>query len=164
VNPYFRAERTYFILQDTTIPGAQPYIYLLPKKPNADACGNGGMPQQFSDRPPNTKVLGWGHDHPGVGYVMFCRDTLGNPEMDAQGVPVVKELLPGISDNDWREMFRRNDPSYSDYVGPVNTYYIQSDGTLLILRPGQLAGAALNLSANHFKWQKGRCAWPRRKI
>jgi hypothetical protein len=159
-----RAERGYFILQDTTIPGSKPYVYILPKKPNADACGFGGMPQQFSERPPNTKILAWGHDHPGIGYTMPCKDTLGNYEYDYLGNPIVRELLPGVSDEDWTEAYRRNDPSYSDYVGPVNTYYMQSDGTLLILRPGQLADAALKLSANHFKWQKGRCAWPRRKL
>lgn len=76
----------------------------------------------------------------------------------------MSELIPGISDPDWNENQRRNDPGYHDYVGPVNNYVMQSDGTLLILRPNQLSGAAMKLAANHFKWAKGRCAWPRRKI
>lgn len=122
------------------------------------------MPPQFSERPPNTKVLAWGHAHPGLGYTIPCKDTLGNYLNDYLGNIILRELLPGVSQPDWDEAHRRNDSSYVDYVGPVNNYYMQSDGTLLILRPEQLAGAALRLSANHFKWQKGRCAWPRRKI
>jgi hypothetical protein len=164
VNPLFRAERAFFILQDTTTPGSKPYVFILPKKPHADACGLGGRPQEFSDRPANTKVLAWGHDHPGLRYTIPCKDTLGNYINDEHGNIKVFALVPGVSDKDWNEAFRRNDPNYSDHVGPVNTFYMQSDGTLLILRPGQMRGAALNLTANHFKWQTTRCAWPRRRL
>jgi hypothetical protein len=164
VGKFSRKERGYLILQDTVTPGAKPYIHLFPVKPHADACQYGGKYPEFSDRPANTKVLGWGHTHPAIGSVLLCRDTLGNYRYDAQGQPIASEVVSGISDPDWDENHRRNDPTYPDYVGAVNDFVMQSDGSILILRPTQLAGAALKLAANHFKWSKSRCAWPRRTI
>jgi hypothetical protein len=159
-----RKERGFFILQDTTTPGSKPFIWLLPQKPNASWCGIGGSLPEFDYRPAGTKIVGWGHTHPAIGFVGICPDSLGVAPQDSSGMYILARAVPGISEEDQKEIFRRNDSSYVHFVGPVNHYVMQSDGTLLMLKPGQLRGAALRLAANHFKWKKGRCAWPRRKL
>lgn len=171
---YARNERGFFILQDTTVPGSKPFIWLLPEKPNADACQYGGKFPEFSERPPGTIVLGWGHSHPGVYWNnVICTDTLGNPSTykvidtvtnDTITMVITSNLVPGVSQPDFDEQQKRNDPNYPHYVGPVNEYFVQSDGTLLILRPGQLPQAPYNLPSQNLRWRTGRCAWPRRQI
>lgn len=165
---YARNERGFFILQDTTVPGSKPFIWLLPEKPHADACQYGGKFPEFSERPAGTLVLGWGHSHPGVRWEnVMCTDTLGNPRTFWQNGELkvwTSDLTPGVSTSDFEEQQRRNDPNYPQYQGPIDEYFIQSDGTLLILRPGQLPMAPYNLPSQNIRWRTGRCAWPRRTI
>ena len=165
---YARRERGFLILQDTTVPGSKPFVWLLPVKPNADACQYGGNFPEFSDRPAGTIVLGWGHSHPGVYWKnVICKDTLGNPYTFTENgntMAITSDPVPGISAFDWQEQQRRNDPNYQHYAGPVNEYFVQSDGTILILRPNQLPVAPYLLPSGNLRWRAGLCAWPRRKI
>ena len=91
-----RKERAYFVLQDTTIPGSEPFVWLLPKKPNASWCGIGGMPAQFSERPAGTKILGWGHTHPSIGALGLCPDTLGNVPLAPDSSEILSRVISGI--------------------------------------------------------------------
>jgi hypothetical protein len=159
-----RAERMFFILQDTTVPGSKPYVFIFPKQSDADACTVGWHPPHFNERPQGTKLLAWGHVHPiPVDSVVFCKDSLGNYETDpATGDPLLSTVQAGISGGDYNLTATRNSPDYQYYVGPINHFVITADGQVLIVRPGQLPKAVLNLRANNFRWSKGRCAWPRR--
>jgi hypothetical protein len=163
-NPYTqRIERAFFILQDTTAPGTEPYVWLVPQRPDADACTVGKDILDFSGRPSGTKLLAWGHDHliP-VDTLMICKDSTGNYQKDSTGAVILWKTLLGVSFDDWDLVRLRNDPAeYSQFVGPIYHYVPTIDGDLWVLKPGQMPASPVLLPANNLKWGKGQCAWPK---
>lgn len=98
-----RTERVFFVLLDTVAAGATPYVAIQPKLPKADVCQVGDSIPHFSSRPPNTKVLAWGHDHMGEsGQLIWCKDEQGQYEMDPNGNPIFSEIALGVTIDDWR--------------------------------------------------------------
>lgn len=164
----YRIERIFFILQDTVTPGAKPFIYLIPTLPHADACQAGDQPYpSFSDRPPNTKVLAWGHDHIGdPGEPIWCIDErTGVYQIDPRtGAPIFSEIAPGATYDDWKMVWERNQPNDPNYLGAPINHFIIRPHDVITLRPGQMPNSAVSLPANVKKWEKGRCAWPKRII
>lgn len=163
--PLEQVERLFFIVQDSVTPGAEPYVYIFPQLPGADACRAAGWndPPDFSNRPANTKLLAWGHTHPAIGTVTFCLDRNGQVQKDPEGNDALQFHFPGVSEGDKTQFQIRNDPSYVDYAGPVFDIIIDPQ-QLWIMKPTQLPNSANNLSANHPTWKLGQCAWPKRKI
>ena len=163
-NPYTqRIERAFFILQDTTALGSEPYVWVVPQRPDADACTAGKDILDFSGRPAGTKLHAWGHDHliP-VDSATVCKDSTGNYEKDSTGAIILWTARLGISFEDWDLVRHRNDSTeYSHSVGPIYHYVPTIDGDLWVIKPGQLPGSVLVVPSNNLKWGKGQCAWPK---
>ena len=162
--PFQEIERLYFIVQDTVTPGAEPYVKIFPQLPGADGCRAAGWnePPDFSDRPANTKLIAWGHTHPGL--FSFCHDRNGQIIKDENGNDDLLYHPPGVSDGDIFQFEKRNDPNrYPQYVGPVYQYVIDQQ-RLWIMKPWQLSQAANNLPANHPPWRTGQFAWPKKRV
>lgn len=158
-SPNDRVEHAFFILQDTVTPGAMPYVDIKPATVTSDGCGVD--PPHFNQRPPNTKVLAWGHTHPNEFEDSFCKDSNGlDWKRDAAGNPILFTHLPGASDADVNMAYDRADPSSPYYVGPID-HFIVSPYALRIIKPSrQMRNAVNKLAANNPRVKTGKCAWP----
>ena len=154
------ASSIHFILQDTVTPGAMPYVDIKPSTVTSDGCQH--RPPHFNDRPANTKLLGWGHTHPNEFETTYCKDTLAwtDWQRDSLGTPIEYTHLPGASEADVDMAFKRTDPTYEYYAGPMD-HFIITPRFLRIIKPSrQLRKAVWNLPANNPSVYKGKCAWP----
>lgn len=154
-----RVEFTFFIVQDTVTPGAQPYVDIKPSTITSDGCGND--PPHFNQRPPNTKLLAWGHTHPNEFEDTFCKDSTGlDWQRDSAGNPIEFTHFPVASTDDLDMAFDRSNPSYPYFVGPIDHFIVTPD-VLRIIKPSrQLRNATNKLPANNPRVRKGKCAWP----
>lgn len=161
-NPLVRAERYFFIVQDTVTPGATPYVLIRPKRPTADPCF-AREPYPFSDRPAGTKLLAWGHTHPSEGEYVVCTLSDGTFE-NLNGVPIAEKIDIGVSRGDWQTSQNFNEPGHPDYKGPQYGPLYQlvvTPSTLFFIKPWQQLPNAPNLlNGNRPRLKTGKCAWP----
>jgi len=162
-----RVERVFLIVQDTVTPGSTPYVFIKPALPGANECSTGDLPSNLlRDRPPNTKVLAWGHDHViGIGptEIGLCPDPVtGELTYDKDGKLLGITYKAGPSVKDGLRFFDRDQPTHPDYVGPV-PHFVFDFQQINIMRPGQIFIDAFSFS-NTKRWGFGRCKWPKRVV
>lgn len=156
-----RVERYFFVLQDSVTPGAQPYLAFTPRQPTDDVCYATTPSLPAPLLPPNTKVLGFGHEHPSESFVVVkCRDQDGN-----QTIP--RTTAYGASNTDIVEQRRFN------AVYPNAVQFIIDKHNVYIVRPGANLGDE-HLTGNEVSWDglmpprddrlRRRCGWPKKTV
>jgi hypothetical protein len=155
-----RFERYFLVLQDTVTPGAVPYLAYNPRQPTDDVCHGSTVLPGPSMLPPNTKLLGTGHNHPSESFITVkCRDRNGN-----QTIPASTVYGASKTDMKWQKTVNAAYPSaFQVIIDKHNVYFV---------RPGASIGAEHQIG-NQFNWDglmpidgrlKRRCGWPKRIV
>jgi hypothetical protein len=156
-----RVERYFFVLQDSVTPGAQPHLAFTPRDPTADVCHTPTPSLPAPLLPPNTKVVGFGHDHPSESFIVVkCRDKHGNQTKPGR-------TAYGADGPDIKEQRRFNS------VYPNAVQLIIDKHNVYIVRPGANLDDE-HRTGNEFSWDglmqprddrlRRRCGWPKKTV
>jgi hypothetical protein len=159
-NPLNRYELQFLILKDTVTPGAEPYLFIMPKSPSANVCWTNAFMPAIADLPPNTRIVAQGHDHPSEPNITVnCKDKSGNSfsGKTANGAEKPDRVFADSVNSATK---------YPEYAAkgwqPMPSFVIDKHNLFRQL-PGQKLGKEKK-GSNKVKWDKGFCAWPKRSI
>jgi hypothetical protein len=159
-NPLNRYELQFLILKDTVTAGAEPYVFIMPKAPNANVCWTNVLMPPLADLLPNTRILAQGHDHPSEpNQTVNCKDRNGNSYSGktSNGAEKADRVFADSVNSATK---------YPEYAAkgwqPMPSFVIDKHNLYRQL-PGQKLGKEKK-GNNKVTWDKGFCAWPKRSI